>query len=128
MVIERNIFAMLLTHDEVRAVSPPSPSPMPAGSQVLFAMSRDSREAVDAIADAGLAAGGSGAAPGRTTASCMPAPSPISTATSGNVIWMDMAGVLMHALKLNRLRAIRGPDDSCCGSRAERAIGIAIGA
>jgi predicted lactoylglutathione lyase len=58
IVIDDNIFVMVLTHDKFRQFSP---LPIPdAHSQVqaLYALSRDSRDAVDAIAEAGLKAGG----------------------------------------------------------------------
>jgi len=59
IVISDTIFVMLLTHDKFKQFSPlPIPDPK-AQTQALYALSRDSRAAVDAIAEAGLKAGGS---------------------------------------------------------------------
>ncbi|WP_338721503.1 VOC family protein [Devosia sp. XK-2] len=58
IVISDTIYVMLLTHEKFRDFSG---TPIPdAKAQIgaLYALSRDSREAVDAIADAALAAGG----------------------------------------------------------------------
>lgn len=58
IVISDTIFVMVLTHAKFKEFSPlPIPDPK-AKTQALYALSRDSREAVDAIADAGLKAGG----------------------------------------------------------------------
>ncbi|MBE7732599.1 VOC family protein [Devosia faecipullorum] len=58
IVISDTIFLMVLTHDKFKQFSPlPIPDPQQQ-TQALYALSRDSREAVDAIADAGLKAGG----------------------------------------------------------------------
>ncbi|OAM73325.1 VOC family protein [Devosia elaeis] len=58
IVISDTIFVMVLTHAKFKEFSPlPIPDPK-AETQALYALSRDSREAVDAIADAGLKAGG----------------------------------------------------------------------
>ncbi|MCZ4347443.1 lactoylglutathione lyase [Devosia neptuniae] len=59
IVISDTIFVMLLNHDKFKQFSPlPIPDPK-AQTQALYALSRDSRAAVDAIAEAGLKAGGS---------------------------------------------------------------------
>jgi len=58
IVISDTIYVMLLTHEKFESFSK---QPVPdAKSQIgaLYALSRDSREAVDAIAEAGLKAGG----------------------------------------------------------------------
>ena len=58
IVISDTIFAMLLTHDKfAQFSSAPIPDPQQQ-TQALYALSRDSRAAVDAIAEAGLKAGG----------------------------------------------------------------------
>ena len=58
IVISDTIFVMVLTHAKFKEFSPlPIPDPK-AETQALYALSRDSRDAVDAIADAGLKAGG----------------------------------------------------------------------
>ena len=58
IVISDTIYVMLLTHEKFESFSK---QPVPdAKSQIgaLYALSRDSREEVDAIAEAGLKAGG----------------------------------------------------------------------
>jgi predicted lactoylglutathione lyase len=63
IVFSETIFAMLLTHEKFLSFSPkPIPDPVQF-TQALYGLSRESREAVDEIADAGLAAGGSEARP-----------------------------------------------------------------
>ena len=58
IVISDTIFVMVLTHEKFLSFSPnPIPDPK-SQTQALYALSRDSREAVDAIAEAGLKAGG----------------------------------------------------------------------
>jgi predicted lactoylglutathione lyase len=58
IVISDTIFVMVLTHAKFKEFSPlPIPDPRQQ-TQALYALSRDSRQAVDAIADAGLKAGG----------------------------------------------------------------------
>ena len=59
IVISDTIFVMVLTHARFKEFSPlPIPDPKQQ-TQALYALSRDSRAAVDAIAGAGLKAGGS---------------------------------------------------------------------
>lgn len=59
VVISDTIYVMLMTHEKFESFTK---QPVPdARTQIaaLYALSRDSREAVDAIAEAGLKAGGS---------------------------------------------------------------------
>lgn len=59
IVFDETIYFMLLTHEKFLSFSP-RPIPDPGQfTQALYGLSRDSREAVDAIAEAGLKAGGS---------------------------------------------------------------------
>lgn len=59
IVIDETIFVMVLSHAKFRQFSPlPIPDPKQQ-IQALYALARDSRAAVDALAEAGLAAGGS---------------------------------------------------------------------
>jgi len=58
IVIDEAIFVMALTHEKFKSFSPlPIPDPK-TETQALYALSRDSREGVDTIAEAGLKAGG----------------------------------------------------------------------
>ena len=59
MVISDTIFAMLLTHEKFASFSPKPITDTQQSIEVLTCLSRDSREAVDAIVKAALAAGGS---------------------------------------------------------------------
>jgi len=58
MVFSETIHVMLLTHDKFRQFTPKRVADAHATSEVLIAISADSREAVDEIADQALAAGG----------------------------------------------------------------------
>ena len=58
MVFSETIHVMLLTHDKFRQFTPKRVADAHATSEVLIALSADSREAVDEIADQALAAGG----------------------------------------------------------------------
>ncbi len=58
IVISDTIFVMVLTHDKFKQFSSmPIPDPL-THTQALYALSCDSRAAVDAIAEAGIKAGG----------------------------------------------------------------------
>ena len=63
MVIEHNIFAMLITHAKFREFTPKTIADARTTSEVLIALSRDSREAVNAMFDAAIAAGATEARP-----------------------------------------------------------------
>lgn len=58
IVISDTIFVMLLTHDKFREFSSKPIPDAKTQTGALYALSRDSREAVDQIADAAIAAGG----------------------------------------------------------------------
>lgn len=59
MVISNTIFAMLLTHEKFAGFSPKPIADTERSIEVLTCLSRESREAVDAIVKAAVAAGGS---------------------------------------------------------------------
>lgn len=59
MVISDTIFAMLLTHAKFKEFTPKAIADASQTSEVLIALSRDSREAVDRIVADAIAAGGS---------------------------------------------------------------------
>lgn len=58
IVISDTIYVMVLTHEKFLSFSPNPIADARTQTQALYALSRDSREAVDAIAEKGLAAGG----------------------------------------------------------------------
>jgi predicted lactoylglutathione lyase len=58
MVISDTIFAMLLTHEKFLSFSPKPIADTSKSVEVLTCLSRDSREAVDAMVKAAVAAGG----------------------------------------------------------------------
>jgi predicted lactoylglutathione lyase len=58
MVLSETIHVMLLTHDKFRQFTPRAIADARAASEVLLCVSCDSREAVDAWAEAALAYGG----------------------------------------------------------------------
>ena len=59
IVISDTIYVMVLTHDKFAQFSPLPIGDAHTSKQALYALSMDDRAAVDAIAQAGLAAGGS---------------------------------------------------------------------
>ena len=64
MVIEENIFSMLLTHEKFKQFTPKTIADAKTVSEVLIAISRDSREAVGELFDKAIAAGGTQVRPG----------------------------------------------------------------
>ena len=58
MVISETIFVMLLTHDKWTVFTKKKISDAHAASEVMLALSTDSRDAVNAMADAARAGGG----------------------------------------------------------------------
>ena len=58
MVLTETIHVMLLTHDKFAQFTPKRIADAKTTSEVLICISEDSREGVDAITDAALAAGG----------------------------------------------------------------------
>ena len=93
IVISDAIFVMLLTHAKFKEFSP---LPIPDAKQqvqALYALSQNSRAAVDTIAEAGLAAGGSEFRPGQDMGFMY---SRAIADLDGHVweyVWMDMSGM-----------------------------------
>ena len=58
MVIEENIFAMLLTHEKFAQFTPKTIADARTTSEVLIALSRDSKDAVNDFFNKAIAAGG----------------------------------------------------------------------
>ena len=58
MTFSDNIHVMILTHDKFRQFTPRPVADARTGSEVLIALSADSREAVDRTVDAAVASGG----------------------------------------------------------------------
>lgn len=59
MIVADTIFVMLLTHEKFASFTPKPISDARTATEVLIALSRDSREAVDAMVREAVAAGGS---------------------------------------------------------------------
>ncbi len=93
IVISDTIFVMLLTHAKFKEFSSrPIPDPKEQ-TGALYALSRDSREDVDAIAEAGLKAGGSEYRPAQDMGFMY---SRAIADIDGHVweyVWMDMSGM-----------------------------------
>lgn len=93
IVISDAIFVMLLTHAKFKEFSP---LPIPDAKQqvqALYALSQNSRAAVDTIAEAGLNAGGSEFRPGQDMGFMY---SRAIADLDGHVweyVWMDMSGM-----------------------------------
>ncbi|MDB5530784.1 MAG: glyoxalase-like domain protein [Devosia sp.] len=64
MVIDENIFSMLLTHEKFAQFTSKTIADAHTSSEVLIALSRDSKEAVIALFDKAIAAGATEARPG----------------------------------------------------------------
>ena len=64
MVIDETIFAMLLTHDKFKQFTSKAIVDAKTSTEVLVALSRDSKEAVVEIFDKAIAAGAAEARPG----------------------------------------------------------------
>lgn len=58
MIVSDTIFVMLLTHDKFKTFTPKPISDAKAATEVLVCLSRNSREAVDAMVSEAVAAGG----------------------------------------------------------------------
>ena len=58
MIVSDTIFVMLLTHDKFKSFTPNPICDAKTSTEVLLAMPRDSREAVDAMVHDAVAAGG----------------------------------------------------------------------
>lgn len=63
MIISDDIYAMLLTHAKFKEFTPKDIADTGKTTEVITALSQDSREAVDRLADAALKAGGTEARP-----------------------------------------------------------------
>lgn len=93
IVISDTIFVMLLTPAKFKEFSPLPIPDAKAGVQALYALSRDSREAVDAIAESGLKAGGTEFRPAQDMGFMY---SRAVADIDGHVweyVWMDMSGM-----------------------------------
>ncbi len=64
MVIDENIFSMLLTHEKFAQFTPKTIADARTTSEVLIALSRDSKEAVIELFDKAIAAGATETRPG----------------------------------------------------------------
>ena len=93
MVIDDNIYSMLLTHEKFRQFTPRAIADAKATSEVLIAISRDSREAVTALFDKAIAAGGKEVRPGDDYGFMMSKAFSDLDGHIWEVMWMDPAHV-----------------------------------
>lgn len=93
MVIDDNIFAMLLTHEKFRQFTPLPVADAKAATQVLIAISRESRDAVTALFDQAIAAGGTQVRPGDDYGFMMSQAFADLDGHIWEVMWMDPAHV-----------------------------------
>jgi len=94
MVIDETIFAMLLTHDKFRQFTSKAIVDAKTSTEVLVALSRDSKEAVVEIFDKAIAAGATQARPGEDYGFMM---SRAFADLDGHIwewVWMDPAAVM----------------------------------
>lgn len=93
MVIDSNIFAMLLTHDKFRQFTPKAIADAKTTSEVLIALSRDSRDAVNDLFDKAIAAGATEARPGDDYGFMMSKAFSDLDGHIWEIMWMDPANV-----------------------------------
>lgn len=93
MVIDTNIFAMLLTHDKFRQFTPKAIADAKTTSEVLIALSRDSRDAVNDLFDKAIAAGATEARPGDDYGFMMSKAFSDLDGHIWEIMWMDPANV-----------------------------------
>lgn len=91
VVISDTIFAMLLTHPKFSQFTSKAIADSRATTEVLIALSRDSREAVDAIMDAATANGGREARPAEDMGFMYHRAFEDPDSHIWEVMWMDMA-------------------------------------
>lgn len=92
IVISDSIYVMVLTHEKFKEFSSNRIPDSKTETGALYALSRDSRQAVDAIAEAGLKAGGSEFRPAQDMGFMY---SRAIADLDGHVweyVWMDMSG------------------------------------
>jgi predicted lactoylglutathione lyase len=93
MVISDTIYAMLLTHEKFKAFTPKAIADARTSSEVLIAISRDSREAVHTMVDAALAAGATEARPADDYGFMMSRAFNDLDGHIWEIMWMDPAAV-----------------------------------
>lgn len=93
MVIDSNIFAMLLTHDKFRQFTPKAIADAKTTSEVLIALSCDSRDAVNDLFDKAIAAGATEARPGDDYGFMMSKAFSDLDGHIWEIMWMDPANV-----------------------------------
>ncbi|HTM79382.1 MAG TPA: VOC family protein [Devosia sp.] len=93
MVIDSNIFAMLLTHAKFQQFTPKTIADAQTSSEVLIALSRDSRDAVNAMFDAAIAAGATEVRPADDHGFMMSRAFSDLDGHIWEIIWMDPAAI-----------------------------------
>ena len=97
VVIDDNIFSMLLTHEKFKQFTPKAIADATQVSEVLVAISRDSREAVTELFDKAIAAGGKQVRPGDDYGFMMSKAFSDLDGHIWEVMWMDPAHVMPAA-------------------------------
>ena len=93
VVIDSTIYAMLLTHAKFREFTPRPVSDAHTSSEVLIALSQDSREAVNTLVDKALAAGGSEVRPQQDLGFMMSRAFADLDGHIWEILWMDPAAI-----------------------------------
>jgi hypothetical protein len=93
MVIDENIFSMLLTHEKFAQFTSKTIADAHTSSEVLIALSRDSKEAVIALFDKAIAAGATEARPGDDYGFMMSRAFSDLDGHIWEIMWMDPAAV-----------------------------------
>jgi predicted lactoylglutathione lyase len=101
MVVSETIYAMLLTEAKFQSFTPKPISDARQSTEVLIALSLDSRQAVESMVKSAVAAGGEFTPSQPITASCISTASRISTATSGSCsTWIQARSISKGRLKI----------------------------
>ena len=93
VVIDATIYVMLLTHEKFSQFTPKPIADAKAMSEVLLALSRDSREAVLDLFDKAIAAGATEARPGQELGFMMSRAFADLDGHIWEIVWMDPAAV-----------------------------------
>lgn len=93
VVIDSTIYAMLLTHAKFREFTPRPVADAHTSSEVLIALSQDSRDAVNDLVGKALAAGGSEVRPAQDLGFMMSRAFADLDGHIWEILWMDPAAI-----------------------------------